>query len=92
MLNRNIISIANEDKFIYELNDNEIKKCTHFITKWNGLKLNHTNIKTKEEYKEKSKSWLNGRRAKQYSNTLYPIMMYKAQHVNLHILYTYNFY
>ena len=68
--------------YMDEITEYEYSNCVSFITNWNGLKLKEYEMpKTAKKYQQKSRSWLNGRRAMQYAKYLYPIMIEKAESV-----------
>ena len=86
-LNKNLLNINNIE---ISLSPNEYKRIVNFIINWNGLKLKGYEMpKTAKEYQQKSRGWLNGRRAIQYGKYLYPIMIQKAEMVCLSNLYMY---
>lgn len=80
ILNLNQTLLINNNIQINEISPNEYEECVGFITNWNGLKLKEYEMpKTIKKYQQKSRSWLNGRRAMQYGKHLYPIMIQKAE-------------
>ena len=80
------------------LSDKDLKESTKYLHSWPGLDLNkscQSNMpKTLEHYQAKAKNWLNGRRAKECSRTLFPLLIVRAEevmivhkkkHVNMYI-------
>ena len=62
--NNNNNNDNNYENYSDQISNTTIKYCTKFITKWNGLKVSSNDLpSTIKSYKEKSRSWLNGRRA-----------------------------
>lgn len=63
----------------------DLRESTAYLNSWPGLDLNNcdrTNMpSTLQHYQAKAKNWLNGRRAKQCSNTLFPLLIVKAEEV-----------
>lgn len=60
-----------EYHFKFNYNDNKMKEYLSYIYSWNGLTSKAKLPSTKQEYENKSRNWLNGRRSKQYGNNLY---------------------
>eukprot|EP01084_Bolivina_argentea_P015382 28780_1 len=65
----------NNIKFRYTINDIKMKKFLDYIYQWNGLSSSAKIPKTIKEYQDKARNWLNGRRAKNYGNSLYVDMI-----------------
>eukprot|EP01083_Nonionella_stella_P078339 214333_1 len=66
----------------------DILKHLQFLSDWPGLRISHTSIRaprTRKEYEKKSKNWLNGRRAPNYSRTLFPYFITDAERYSLRI-------
>ena len=64
-------------KFICDVNPNDHLK---FISNWDGLNVKQsvTAPTNKKDYDRKSRNWLNGRRAPNYGNTLFPLFIDNA--------------
>ena len=79
--------INNYDKFNKKLCKKQIQIITKFIKNWHGLKIPEAAKlpARKNQYREKAQSWLNGRRAMQYSINLYPVMLKKAHKVKANL-------
>jgi len=63
--------------FEYEPTALEIKTMLAFIEQWNGLQVEEqpNTPQAQREYKQKALSWFRGRRATQFGNFLYPVMV-----------------
>ena len=72
--------IESSIKFVYKT---EAIKHLGFITNWNGINLNQAKSmpKSLKEYENRSKNWLNGRRAPNYAKTLFPEMIHAVKKV-----------
>ena len=68
----------NIDKFIIKYNNNNI---LDYLYQWNGLKIPRNAKLNDKQYLKRSKNWLNGRRAPQYGNTLFPLCLDAADQV-----------
>ena len=75
---------GNEDnkfKFKYnQINSEKMKEYTLYIHKWNGISARN-NPTTYREYETKARNWLNGRRSKKYSDTLFVDMIESSLNV-----------
>eukprot|EP01083_Nonionella_stella_P211060 763566_1 len=60
----------------------DIDQQCKFIENWNGLNTNQMRSlpKTLQEYENRAKNWLNGRRAINYAQNLFPEMILCAEH------------
>ena len=58
-------------EFKYEITDDEMKKFLSYIHEWNGLTSSAKIPQSQTHYENKARNWLNGRRAKQYCNSLF---------------------
>lgn len=56
-------------------------KYLNFLSEWSGIKTRNTSTQpqTYEEFESKAKNWLNGRRAPNYGNTLFPDMIKSSE-------------
>ena len=77
-------------EFKYEINDDEMKKFLSYIHEWNGLTSSAKIPQSQKQYENKARNWLNGRRAKQYGNSLFEHMInhcikVKNRNYSLHI-------
>lgn len=68
----------NDDIFKFSYNEKKMKGYLSYVDKWKGLRLSEKIPLTKNEYQNKSRNWLNGRRSKQYGNDLYYDMITQA--------------
>ena len=71
----------NEFKFKYnQIHKEKMKEYTSYIHKWNGIATTN-NPTTYKEYETKARNWLNGRRSKKYSDTLFVDMIESSLNV-----------
>ena len=69
-------------KYIYGPFDSEkMKEYISFIYEWNGLTSSSKIPTTYKNYQSKARNWLNGRRSKKYSNTLFVDMIESTYNV-----------
>lgn len=91
-INKKLFGEIGSDIFEAKLSKKHIETITQFIKNWHGLKIAEASKipKHMKQYKEKARSWLNGRRAMQYSRNFYPVMIQKAHKVKpTHIQHIY---
>eukprot|EP01084_Bolivina_argentea_P028396 52778_1 len=74
-INLNNFNNNNNNDYIYSV-PNPLKYLT-FLSEWNGIKTRNTSTEPTSyiEFEAKAKNWLNGRRAPNYGNTLFPDMI-----------------
>ena len=72
------IKVNNLNNFKYDVNDIKMKENLNYIYKWKGLTSSASTSKTIKDYQNKSRNWLNGRRTKEYGNTLFIDMINNA--------------
>ena len=73
---RNKTDCNHINQYIYgPIRDNIMKQYISYIYKWNGLTSASKIPTTYREYQSKARNWLNGRRAKKYSDTLFVDMI-----------------
>ena len=53
------------------INKEEMKEYISYIHEWNGLTSTAKIPTTYKDYENKARNWLNGRRSKKYSNSLF---------------------
>ena len=80
----------NEFKY-YPLETNKMKEYLSYIYEWNGLTSSAKMPSTYKEYENKARNWLNGRRTKQYSDTLFVDMISSSLNVKFYIKIQYVF-
>eukprot|EP01084_Bolivina_argentea_P221462 375091_1 len=71
------------NQFKVNINIQQINKILSFIANWKGLNsgvLKNCKDLSLKVYEHKSKNWLNGNKAKNYSQSLYPFMIQIAEH------------
>ena len=73
MFGYNRIIIPN--KFRYEISKKKMQSFLSYLYEWEGLKFCAKIPSTYKDYEMKSRNWLNGKRSKKYSNTLYADMI-----------------
>ena len=68
-------------KFEYEnISTEKMEKYVSYIHKWNGVSSANTPT-TYKQYETKARNWLNGRRAKKYSDSLFVDMIQSSLNV-----------
>ena len=69
------------------LSHKDLFESTAHLVSWEGLDLNkscRSNMpKSLQQYQAKARNWLNGLRAKKCAQTLFPLLIIKAEEVNL---------
>ena len=79
---RRINSMLSIRKFTsYSYIVSEPLKYLNFLSEWSGIKTRNTSTQptTYIEFESKAKNWLNGRRAPNYGNTLFPDMIKSSE-------------
>ena len=84
MININLndyIENSNNTNMKYEYSVPDPIKYLSFLSEWSGIKTRNTSNQPQsyEEFLLKSKNWLNGRRAPNYGNTLFPDMICSSE-------------
>eukprot|EP01083_Nonionella_stella_P078338 214330_1 len=77
--------LQNQSQLRYQCHVN-VASHLQFLLRWPGLRIACASIKaprTRREYEKKSKNWLNGRRAPNYSKTLFPFFITEAEQYSL---------
>jgi len=66
------------------------RKYLHFLTEWSGIKSRSASSSPScyVEFESKAKNWLNGRRAPNYGNTLFPDMLSSAERFSSKMAHT----
>lgn len=86
LFQQNKTDYTNFDYVHGKINAHKMKQYISYIYEWNGLTQASKIPTTYRKYQSKARNWLNGRRSKKYSNTLFVDMIQSVLNVEF---YTY---